>query len=168
MLKRNDVGFWAPEDMIERRCYEVADDIGGYEYVIRDIETFACRGDICNAISLPDSHLPPLGQLPKDQERWEEPLTQLEVDMYCGTAVECIECYSCQVPYVDNIPDTYQCELKTFRAQFLKDSSANLVRNHCSTTLGYSINNMCDQTRFIKKGVSQTPVDDPIEPIEGY
>lgn len=136
----------------------MSDDVVSYEYVTRDIETYACIGEKCNDLTLPDTHLPPLGQLPKDQDRWEEPLSPGEVNLYCGNGVECIECFSCEHAFVDAQPSEYECQKQTFRKTFIKDSADNLVENMCATVVGYSSNNLCETTRFVSKGVSQAPV----------
>ena len=163
---KNDVGFWVPDEKIQRECYSVADEIVSYEYVIRDIETYACSGDTCNSMEMANTHLPPLSPLPKDQDRWEEPLSPSEVSLYCGSGVECIECFSCLVPFVDNQPSTYECEQKTYRKVFIKGSADNLVENVCSTAVSYSINDACETTRSIQRGVSQVPVGEANEPGE--
>ena len=90
--------------------------------------------------------------MPLDSERWQEPITEQEADLYCDNGIDCITCHYCTQLFIDEYPQDYVCDSATFRAGYLNphDSSQPMI-NKCGTKVGYTINNKCEETRYIQK-----------------
>ena len=49
-----------------------------FEFAIEQIDIIACLGANCNTIKLEEEFIPPLSTLPVDDQRWKEPISDLE------------------------------------------------------------------------------------------
>ena len=158
--KVSDDPFMNTDIVMSRGCKN-PNDQSAYNLGSRKIDTWVCRGAMCNS-GTSESQPPPYDPLPSDPDRWSEPLSDSDLRICAWT--DCKSCQTCEVVYaVDaEYPESYECDTRTYKSYYVNTAdTSKLWYNQCSVRSGIRETGTEVAVRFVSHIVTQSETEEP-------